>query len=296
MKSPLKVIARIRGGLGNQLFCYAAARRLAIANNAELVIDDVTGFARDSIYRRKYGLDVFNIPARKASPAERMEPFERARRGIAKFWASRNAFSSRRYIVEVEPDFDERLVSIKLHHSVYLDGLWQSEGYFKDIESTIRQDLVFKAPQDSANRTMADRMQKSDAVSVHVRWFDAGQGDGTNNMSRRYYRRAIEKIESITPTAHYFIFSDRPDSICGVLDLPERRYTVVSHNQGEASAYADMWLMAKSSKHIIANSTFSWWGAWLSDSLTKVVLCPGPDFIKNNWNFKGLVPDDWTRI
>jgi hypothetical protein len=296
MKPPLKVIARIRGGLGNQLFCYAAARRLAVVSNAELVIDDVTGFARDHTYRRKYALDVFNIPARKASPRERMALFERARRGIAKLLASRKTFADRRYIVELTPDFDERLVSLKLRHDVYLDGLWQSEGYFKDVEATIRSDLVFKAPQDSVNRSMAERMQGPDAVSVHVRWFDPGQGDGTNNMSRLYYRRAIEKMESLTPSAHYFVFSDRPESVGGMLDLPERCYTVVSHNRGDASAYADMWLMAKCSKHIIANSTFSWWGAWLSDSSRKVVFCPNPDSAKTNWNFKGLVPDDWTRV
>ena len=84
-----KLIARIKGGLGNQLFCYAAARRLALVNNAELVIDDVTGFVRDRQYRRQYALDRFQIPARKATPAERMEPFERYRRGVAKFVARR---------------------------------------------------------------------------------------------------------------------------------------------------------------------------------------------------------------
>src|SRR6267154_4898422 len=79
-----KVIARMRGGLGNQLFCYAAARRLALVNDAELVIDDVTGFARDRQYRRRYALDRFRIAARKATPAERLEPFERYRRGLMK--------------------------------------------------------------------------------------------------------------------------------------------------------------------------------------------------------------------
>ena len=79
----MKVIVRIKGGLRNQLFCYAAARRLALVNNAELVIDDVTGFARDRQYRHQYALDHFHIPVRKATPAERLEPFERYRRRAA---------------------------------------------------------------------------------------------------------------------------------------------------------------------------------------------------------------------
>lgn len=89
-----KLIARIKGGLGNQLFCYAEARRLALVNNAELVIDDVTGFVRDRQYRRQYALARFHIPARKATPAERMEPFERYRRGLAKFVAGAGDFIS----------------------------------------------------------------------------------------------------------------------------------------------------------------------------------------------------------
>ena len=277
MSNAVKVITRIRGGLGNQLFCYAAARRLAVINDAELVIDDVTGFIRDQEYRRKYHLDVFNIPARKASPSERMEPFERiidaespssCRRGRP---SREKATSSKR-----GNDFDERLLHLRLRHAVYLDGLWQGEGYFKDIEGTIRRDLVFKVPTDSENRGMAERMQTPDAVSVHVRWFDTVSCRATNNVGGQYYGNAIKRMESISPAAHYFVFSDRPESVGGMLGLPEDRFTVVFHNKGDANAYADMWLMAKCSKHIIANSTFSWWGAWLSQSPDKIVICPAP--------------------
>ena len=79
-----KVITRSQGGLGNHLICYTAARRLALASNAELVIDDVTGFARDCQYGRQYALDHFQIPARKATPGERLEPFGTRRRGLMK--------------------------------------------------------------------------------------------------------------------------------------------------------------------------------------------------------------------
>jgi hypothetical protein len=79
-----------------------------------------------------------------------------------------------------------------------------------------------------------------------------------------------------------------------MLGLPEDRFTVVSHNKGDANAYADMWLMTKCSKHFVANSTFSWWGAWLSASPNKVVICPRADATPN-WSFKGLVPGEWIR-
>ena len=109
-----KIITRIKGGLGNQLFCYAAARRLALVNSAELVIDDVTGFVRDHNYRRRYALDHFHIPARKATPAERLEPFERYRRGLMKWSSRRKQFAERRYVEQEGEDFDHRLLALKV--------------------------------------------------------------------------------------------------------------------------------------------------------------------------------------
>jgi hypothetical protein len=103
-------------------------------------------------------------------------------------------------------------------------------------------------------------------------------------------------MEAIAPGGEYFIFSDFPQRVGEVLGLPENRYVSVAHNKGEASAYADMWLMSNCAKHITANSTFSWWGAWLSSAPEKVVICPGADSIQANWNFKGLVPDAWVRL
>ena len=113
MQRKAKIISLVVGGLGNQLFCYAAARRLALVNDAELVINDVTGFARDHVYKRRYQLDHFNIPCRKATPAERLEPFFRFRRP----WMRRSnravPFEKRRYICEESMDFDPRLLLVK---------------------------------------------------------------------------------------------------------------------------------------------------------------------------------------
>ena len=166
-----KVITRIKGGLGNQLFCYAAARRLALVNDAELVIDDVTGFSRDRQYRRQFVLDRFQIPTRKATPAERMEPFERHRRGLMKWLSRRQPFEERRYLEEERLDFDERLLALKVNGSLHLDGYWQSENYFKDVEQTIREDLQIIPPKDLMNQNMAEEIRNMRAVALHVRWW-----------------------------------------------------------------------------------------------------------------------------
>ena len=294
-----KVIVRIKGGLGNQLFCYAAARRLALKSDAELVIDDVTGFIRDVTYRRSYALDRFQILARKAKPHERMEPFERFRRGLAKMMARHRPFRLRRYVEQEGIDFDPRLLSFKVKGTVYLDGLWQSEGYFKDVADVIRADLCIMTPTDQNNNEMAARIHDCLAVAVHVRWFDAPWKKGVNNATNEYYSSAIAHMEEIAPKAHYFLFSDDPASARARVPIPRERVTCVSHNQGYANAYADLWLMSQCNNFIIANSTFSWWGAWLGERKDKIVVCPKiktQEGKKIAWNLPRQIPRSWRLL
>lgn len=294
MATKNKVIARIKGGLGNQLFCYAAARRLALANNAELVIDDVTGFARDRQYRRKYMLGHFNIAARKAAPAERLEPFERCRRGAAKFLSKAKPFFQRSYLEEESAVFDPRLLDFKVQGALYLDGLWQCEKYFKDAERTIREELRISPPRDPANAAMAEKIRGCNAVSLHVRWFDdAAKKDSAINLPPAYYTRAVKEITRKVQDPHFFIFSDDPAAARQVPGLPGDRSTVVSHNQGEESAYTDLWLMTQCKHFIAANSTFSWWGAWLADmNAAKQVIVP--DAIRK-FN-ADIIPPGWESL
>lgn len=293
-----KVIPRVFGGIGNQLFCYAAARRLALANGAELVIDHVSGFVRDFDYRRCYELDHFSIPCRKATPAERLEPWSRVRRYIKRRRGRRNPFEQRDYIQQEGVDFDRRLLQVKVRGTVYLEGYWQSEGYFKDVEETIRADLQIIPPRDAANLAMAARIRESVAVAIHVRFFDAPNEAGTHNAPGDYYGRAVARMETLEPGAHYFVFSDRPVAARARIPLPDERITCVSHNSGDRNAYADLWLMSRCRHFIIANSTFSWWGAWLAGYDGRHVIAPGFELRKavTCWGFDGLLPASWIRL
>lgn len=295
-----KIIVRIKGGLGNQLFCYAAARRLALDNNAELVIDDVTGFARDYEYHRKCSLDNFRIPARKATRSENLEPFERYRRGIKKWLSRRKPYHERNYLEQDGPDFDERLLELKISGTVYLDGLWQSENYFKDVESIIREDLRIIQPTDALNQCLANKIRNCNSVAIHVRWFGLPGSSVAHNVSKDYYKIAIALMDEQVVLPHYFLFSDNPDAVRSRLELPENRVTFVSHNRDENNSYADLWLMSLCKYFIIANSTFSWWGAWLAEqTLEKKVFFPRvTDKIKNNWSwdYNGQMPDSWQPI
>lgn len=296
MKST-KIIVRVKGGLGNQLFCYAAARRLALVNNAELVIDDVTGFIRDRQYRRKYALDTFSISARRATPRERKEPFERYRRGIAKFIAKQQPFHERNYIEQEGTDFDPRLLEFRLKGTACIDGLWQSEKYFKDVEAVIRRDLRIIPPNDAANREMAEKVRGCNSICIHVRWYGKPDAVSGDNIERSYYSRAVQYIIDKVTKPHFFLFTNDPKASKSMLALPEEMITRIDYNSGDEHAYADLWLMSQCKHFIIADSTFSWWGAWLSNSESKFVIVPETSLTGDTmWNFPGLIPDKWVLV
>jgi len=293
-----RVIVRIRGGLGNQLFCYAAARRLALVNGAELALDDVSGFVRDGLYRRTYLLDGFGIPCRKATSAERLEPFERLRRALAKWVNRRRPFFKRWYLEQEGIEFDPRLLDYRVSGTVYLDGLWQSEGYFKDVEAVIRRDLEIVPPPDEVAHRLAARILEADAVAVHVRWFDPpGGGSSAYNLPVGYYQRAMAEMERRLDKPLYVLFSDDPEAARSMLALPPERTLVVGEILKTTNPAADLWLMTKCKHFIIANSTFSWWGAWLGGNEDKIVITPGVRLEgKTAWGFRGLLPESWLTL
>lgn len=295
--SQKKVIPRLFGGLGNQLFIYAAARRIALYNNAELILDTKSGFSYDFTHHRNYQLDHFKISCRKATARECLEPFSRIRRYLIRQWNSRLPFEQRYYICQEGSDFDARLLRVKLHENLYLEGYWQSENYFKDFETIIRQDLQIIPPNDDANLMIAERIRCCNSIAVHIRFFEEPNSGGTENTSEYYYRRAIDEIEFRFPNSHYFLFSDHPEIARNLIPLSEDRITIVSHNKGDALAYADLWLMSQCQHFIIANSTFSWWGAWLSDNTEKLVIAPGLNGeMGRAWGYKGQIPKSWLTL
>lgn len=291
-----KVVARVFGGLGNQLFIYAAARRLAAVNDAELVLDDVSGFRRDP-YERCYKLDQFNVSCRTATAAERLEPFSRIRRNLKRRWNRRLPFESRHYVQQSGMDFDARLLDLRVEGSLYLEGYWQSEDYWRDIQDQIRAELQVREPSDMRNLNMARQIRACDSVALHFRFFDSAEEKGANNAPIGYYARAVEHVSLFAPDAHYFVFSDQPELARRRVPLKESQYTLVTHNNSD-HAQDDLWLMAQCRHFVIANSTFSWWGAWLAHNANKRVIAPDVKIRdgKMAWGFARLIPREWLVL
>jgi hypothetical protein len=212
---------------------------------------------------------------------------------------SRNLpFQQRSYIIQEGLDFDHRLLDLQLYKNIFLEGYWQSQNYFIDIEKIIRQDLIIKPPSDEKNKAYASMIGKSESVAVHLRFFDMPGNNMGHNLVREYYLRAINIIEREIEDPVYFVFSDQPGLVGSLLPISNDKLVIVHHNHGDEAAYADLWLMTQCKNFIIANSTFSWWGAWLCEYPTKKVIAPGFKLFGQitSWGFEGLLPNEWVKI
>ena len=207
-------------------------------------------------------------------------------------------FETRRYIQQETVDFDPRLLTVKSQRTVYIEGYWQSEGYFADVEDVIRADLKIKPPTDHKNLAIAEKMSQMTSVAVHVRFFEAPDQPDVSNAPADYYGRALAAMDAVCPWSALLRLSDRPDAALARLLVPHDRITLVDHNRGDENAYADLWLMTRCRHFIIANSTFSWWGAWLADAPGKRIIAPGHESRVGSawWGFDGLLPASWIKL
>jgi hypothetical protein len=145
------VIARIRGGLGNQLFMYAMARRLSHVNNAELVLDNKTSFRGKNKYARQYMLNRFPIKGRLATAAERREPMDSLRRNLRKWWDKKRPLPQRLFVVD-PGGVDASIHDMKVVNPTTFEGYWQSEKWFDDIADIIRAECTPETPDDGDNK------------------------------------------------------------------------------------------------------------------------------------------------
>lgn len=295
------VIVKLTGGLGNQMFQYAAARRLAHVQQAPLKLD-ISWFekVRRGDTRRQYELHVFKIKQDFASPQEVKElrgvDIEKLPRILKRFLRSAGFFVKQTYVEEKSFQFDPEI--LKLHDNVYLNGYWQSSKYFEDIENIIRNDFTFNFEPDSRNERIADEIRNCEAVSLHVRRGDyisnkaISQYHGSSSLN--YYKSAIEEITAGVRNPHFFVFSDEPAWVKSNLkvDMP---MTFLVHN-GPEKGYEDLRLISLCRHHIIANSSFSWWGAWLSTNPGKIVIAPQKWFNREEIYTDDLIPQGWLRL
>ena len=289
------IIVELKGGLGNQMFQYAFARNLAHIHNTTLKMD-ISGYACSS--GMPYALSPFNVQENFATTDEIQsftDPKQTAAGKLIYSLLHNHPKKAQSYIRVKYPHFNPKY--LKLPDNVYLSGYFQSEKYFINIADIIRNEFKIKTEMDSENRNIAEMIQNSQSVSIHIRRGDyitnpkAIQTHGVCGLD--YYNRCTEQISLKIKSPRFFVFSDDIDWSRKNIKLPNDAI-YVDHN-GPNEAYKDLQLMGFCKYHITANSTFSWWGAWLAAYKDKVVFVPKKWFAKN-MNTEGMIPDNWIKV
>ena len=289
----IMIIIQLKGGLGNQMFQYALYREL-LHRGKEVKIDDVTGFEHDKL--RIPVLDRFGIEYEKATPEEvvaitdsKMDIFSRIRRKLTG--------RKTKEIVEVEGIFDPQILELD---EAYLVGYWQSDKYFTSPEVIEHlQETFSKRPQeimhDSVSWTTLQQIECCESVSIHVRrtdYLDAEHIKIHNLCSETYYKNAISMVRQKHPNAVFFIFTD--DKEWCKEHFKGHNFINVELQEGEFTDVADMLLMSRCKHHIIANSSFSWWSAWIGDTPEKMVIAPAKWI--NNRKMDDIYTERMTKV
>jgi len=292
------VISHILGGIGNQMFQYAAGRALSLSTDQihSLDLNDFTDYQLHNGFELER---VFNIDKVVKSTSSNIQELLGWRaNSFAKKVLRRSPFTRLRGpSFVVEPHFNYWPAFFKLDHDCYLYGYWQSEHYFNGFADIIRQDFAFKIPLDERNKKVGLEMANTQSVSLHVRRGDYVSDPKNSNImhicSLEYYRQAINHIVKRIEQPVFYIFSDDMAWVKEHLSI-EFPCVYIDHNSGSES-YRDMQLMSLCKHHVIANSSFSWWGAWLNANPEKTVIAP-KNWFRNGNNDSDLIPDEWIRI
>lgn len=293
------IITNLLGGLGNQMFQAACGRAhsLRTGQSLKLSVDQFNG------YRLHNGYEIAKVfrwqPALATSGELRdllgWQSHPLVRRVLGR--PAMRKWSSRRWVNEPHLHFWPE--ALQRDGPCYLHGYWQSERYFADFAAQIRADYAFAFDWDEADRAVLRQMRAGPCVSLHVRRGDYLSAKNTGllvSLGLDYYQAALRHVVAQVPGLRCFAFSDDPEWVLRHLAPEVDRLTVVSHNRDSRSAH-DMRLMSQASHHIIANSSFSWWGAWLNPSPDKIVVAPRQWYHdETRHSSRDLVPETWVRL
>jgi hypothetical protein len=287
------VIAHLIGGLGNQMFQYAAARALAAKRNTSLLLD-ISSFDSYTLHQGFELNRIFSGDFNIAQKADMHKMLGWQSLNSVKSYLHRPALSwLRNKALAIEPSFEYWQGFKRLSADTYLSGYWQSERYFISAEDIIREDFRFSTPLSAENVELADMIRNSESISLHVRRGDYINNSAYASCSLNYYKSAIEYLTKQLESPTFFIFSDDINWVKENLKLAHP-HVYIDNNQGDQS-YNDMRLMSLCKHNIIANSSFSWWGAWLNANDTKTVIAPKKWF-NTDMNSKDLIPASWVRL
>lgn len=286
------LIVGLSGGLGNQLFQYAAGRALSLRLGCNLTLDTSWYYKKEN---RFFVLNKFSMedeePIKKISVSNNLGLFfNRANRRFSRYIYGLPIFKEKKF------SFNEDFNSIL--RPVYLEGYWQSERYFIDIRHVILRELQLKDGLPEKCKNILEDINASNSVCVHIR-----RGDYVNNKiaaklhsicALDYYHKAINLTAQKLKKPKFFIFSDDMEWAKKSIFLDyEMRFVDVNTI---LEPHLDLTLMSACKCFIIANSTLSWWAAWAAKNESKLVIAPKKWFVTNDRDLSDIVPREWKKI
>lgn len=287
----------LQGGLGNQMFEYASAKAFAKKTGAELRLDlSIFEIHKHKSWCRPYAMDIFAINNPKRISTSLFEKTKLHLLARPKQCLSTRLLKKIHHIVDDEsvPETSERMLK-----NATLYGYFAKEKYFKDIRDELLKDFRFAKPLDERNSTIAQQMQETNSVSVHIR-----RGDYLNVVNSKvfaqvtpdWYVKAIQLMKEKTGATHFYFFSDDIEW-CRTTFSNIENASFIDWNTGKES-YRDMQLMSLCKHNIIPNSTFSWWGAWLNNNPQKIVVAPKHYFVDEQADNRKResMPKDWILM
>ncbi|MBA7531352.1 O-antigen biosynthesis glycosyltransferase WbnK [subsurface metagenome] len=294
------IVVNLKGGLGNQMFQYAFGLSLAHKYGSDLKLDlrllrNKT--LRKGIVLRNYDLDIFSIPATQATA----EDFGGIGLGIENLYLQRlwlriygHIPGQSRVLRERRYSFDER--NLNVGGNVYIDGYWQSEKYFKDIETLVRERFVVIVPLAPGADKLLRRITSEESVCVNIRRGDFVNHSLHKSLETEYYERAVvELTKRIGSSYRLFVFSDDEEWCRENLRLGTGQEIV--GNEFAGPKFSTKFSLMSACKHfIIPNSTFAWWAAWLAKNENKVVIGPKRWFDDPKRDTSDVLPESWVKV
>ena len=279
------IYVRIWEGLGNQLFQYAYARAVQLRNNEDVRLCALHGRGKRTF--RQYELDKLAITLSRDKTFERIAEYVDSHQKVRELVEMISGLSGvNGYIEEQDVQYKEELKFLKGNY--YVSGWLQNEKYFKEYEDIIRKEIRPKK-KIKISKELKYILDNKETVSVHIRRGDFKKYN--NLLSMDYYKKALDLIETQVENAYYVVFSDNLDWVKKCMQFDKDVYFV--NEDKKLEDYEELFVMSKCKHNIVANSTFSWWGAWLNTNINKIVIGPEHWFARSKLN---IMPESWIKI
>jgi hypothetical protein len=272
---------KFKGGVGNQLFQYANARSICLKEKIPFLLFNVDDYKQESL-GRNFALLNYRVKGKLIKDNAIAKIF-RSGTKANKFFSFLNLYGSAQ-----ENGFRKQRVAVGGRPLTSLIGYWQSDYYFKDIRSQL---LIELKPLHTPR--FPNWLEHADTVAVHVRRTDYLAEERYGFLGVNYYCAAIAKIKSLLPHSEFIFFSDDMDWCRSTF---KEKGNIFFDEPGWEEDYLQLYAMSHCRHQVIANSSFSWWGAWLNSNDDKIIIRPAKPFRDHSLEHESYYPDDWISI